>query len=101
MIGNVTPPNDFIALYDRIEALREGARTSGIGGDMEKKAADVASYVRENWFSGDRNQYIKQTVRDYEICAKKLGLNVHHKTYLFVKVLKGYARNFIFENCKD
>ena len=69
--------------------------------DMTEKLSAVNSEFRDKTFTGDLDQPMRQTVRDFALCARQLGLITTKKRDLFINCFAGNARSFFFDNCKD
>ena len=68
---------------------------------MTKKLSAVNFEFRENKFTGDLDEPVLQTVREFALCALQLGLSTTEKKELFINYLAVNARSFFFDNCKD
>ena len=69
--------------------------------DMVKKYSAVNTEFRDKKFSGDLEQPINQTIRDFDNCARQLRLTDEQKRNLFVNIFSGPARDFYFDNTRE
>ena len=68
--------------------------------DSPKKAAAVSAHFRGNRFSGELEESINRTVRDYNICALQLDLSGKQRALFFINAFSGTAKDFFCDNCK-
>lgn len=80
---------------------RGGHASGSRPSDVVKKTTAVAVQFRDNKFTGSLEQLIRQTICNYEIFSRQIGMTDTEKKNLFINIIAGAARIFFFGNCSD
>ena len=84
-----------------LPSTRDSTAFAAEDSNDSRKATNVFQYFKDSKFTGDMNQSIELTIRDYNVCARQHKLSQKQKADFFVNVLADPARTFFFNNARD